>query len=74
MAWFFHPDRFDEFKKHIERLATGEYSVNQSTDDGVSVRVASWKNKRGWDYHHHIETKLAVDGMAAREGDRFVAL
>jgi hypothetical protein len=62
MAWWYHTDRFDEFKKHIESLAAGECSVTQSTADGVRVRVAHWKNDRGWDVQHRIEAVLAIDG------------
>jgi hypothetical protein len=73
MNWWFHPDRRTDLQKRIEALGTSDVSVTESTTDGLRVRIAHWKGKRGSDHHHHAETTLGIDGLAALDGDRFVA-
>jgi len=75
MAWWFHPDRRDEFQTSMEKFDffAGDVSMTESTADGLRIRDIHWKDNRGQDHHHHIETVLTSDEMPARNGDRFVA-
>jgi hypothetical protein len=73
MAWWFHPDRLTDFERRTAGFAVTDLTVDLSTEDGVRVRVASWKDRRGWYNDHRTETYLGPDGMATPTGDRFVA-
>ena len=73
MAWWFHPDRRKECQERIEKTGARDVSVTQTTTDGVRVRVACWTDRRGWDTHHQVETRLGPDGMPAGQGDRYIA-
>jgi hypothetical protein len=73
MAWWFHPDRRAEFQDHIEKAGGRDVSVTQSMSDGVRIRIVNFKDRRGWVQRHQVETRLAPDGIPARDGDRFVA-
>jgi hypothetical protein len=73
MAWWYHPDRREDFRKRIEGTGARDFSLTESTTDGMRVRTAQWKDRRGGEQRHYIETRLGPTGMAARSGDRFIA-
>jgi hypothetical protein len=75
MSWWFHPNRHDEHQKYVERVlrTAEEVSVIYSTAHGATIRDSQWKDRRGWDHHHHAETLLTAEGLPALNGDRFVA-
>lgn len=73
MAWWFDPDRKNDFRDRIERTGATDFSLTESTTDGVRVRVATWKDRRGWVHHHRTELHLDPHGMPPRSGDRFIA-
>jgi hypothetical protein len=73
MAWWFHPDRKDDFRHRIERDGATDVSLTESTADGVRVRTATFRDRRGWTHDHQVETRLTAEGMGTRRGDRFIA-
>jgi hypothetical protein len=73
MEWWFHPDRRYDFQQQIEGRGATDFTVAFSTEDGVRIRTASWKDRRGGNHHHRTETQLGPDGLAAHHGDRFIA-
>jgi hypothetical protein len=73
MAWWFSPDRLGEFRQRIEGAGAQDLSVSESTNDGVRLRTAQWKDRRGWENHHQVETHLGEHGLPERHGDRFIA-
>jgi hypothetical protein len=73
MAWWFDPERRVDFQKRVEASGASDVSRKESVAEGVRISVSRWKDRRGWDYDHHVETKLTGDGVAASDGDRFVA-
>jgi hypothetical protein len=73
MAWWFSSDRKNDFRDRIERTGAKDFSLTESTQEGVRVRDATWKDRRGWVHHHRTEWHLDPDGKAPRRGDRFIA-
>jgi hypothetical protein len=73
MAWWFGPDRKNEFRDRIERTGAKDFSLTEFITDGVRVRDTTWKDGRSWVHLHHTELHLGPDGMAPRTGDRFIA-
>jgi hypothetical protein len=72
MAWWFHPDRWDDFRNRLERTGAREVSVTGSMEDDVTVVTISFVNPRGRRVHQRRERRLTSDGTAPRKGDRFV--
>jgi hypothetical protein len=72
MAWWFNPDRKNDFQDRIERTGATDFSLTESTTDGVRVRAATWKDRRGWVHVHRTELHLDPNGMAPRSDDRFI--
>jgi hypothetical protein len=73
MAWWFHPDRAEDFLSFAEKIGALETSFEESIEDGARIRTFQWKDRRGWTYSHRAESRLAANGMAARKDDHFIA-
>jgi hypothetical protein len=73
MAWWFDPDRRGDFRNRLEASGATDISMTESGADGLRARDSHWKDRRGWEHNHHVETKLTPAGTAASDGDRFVA-
>jgi len=73
MAWWFDPDRRGEFQLRLETSGATDVSVTESIANGSRTRDSHWKDRRGWEQNHHVETKLTPAGVGARDEDRFVA-
>jgi hypothetical protein len=70
VAWWLHPDRVNEAERRITGGAA-DFTISETTTDGLRVRLVSFRDRKGWDHHHRIERHLASDGTASRTGDRF---
>jgi hypothetical protein len=73
MAWWFHPDRAEDFLRSAKKIGAIDAALAESIEDEVRVRTYLWKDRRGWTYRHRMETHLAEDGLAVRTGDHFIA-
>jgi hypothetical protein len=73
MAWWFHPDRSEEFRDRLERSGARDVSVSESIHGDIAVLNVDYRNRRGKSVHQRKERRLTPEGMAPRNGDRFVA-
>jgi len=62
MSWWFHPDRRGDFQDRMGLTKITGLEVTQSTDEGgVQVRLARWRDQRGWSHQHRTERQLGPD-------------
>jgi hypothetical protein len=73
MAWWFHPDRREEFRERLERSGARDVSVASSREGDTAVLEVAYRNRRGRSVHQRLERLLTPEGMAFPNGDRFVA-
>jgi hypothetical protein len=65
MAWWFHPDRRDDLRRRIEGAGARDFSLTESTTDGLRVRTMQWTDRGGWETRHEAETRLmGIDHLA----------
>ncbi len=73
MAWWFHPDRSQEFRDRLERSGASDVSVSDTRYGDIAVLNAAYRNRRGKSVHQRKERRLTPEAMAPLSGDRFVA-
>jgi hypothetical protein len=73
MAWWFHPDRREEFRDRLERSGARDVSVSGSGHGDIAVMNAVYQNRRGKSVRQRQERRLTPEGIAPASGDRFVA-
>lgn len=73
MEWWFDPDRRFDYQRRIEETGATDFTVSITAEDGVLVRISSWKDNRHWHNRHRTETHLSPDGLATHSGERFIA-
>ena len=73
MAWWFHPDRWEEFRDRLERSGARDLFVSGSRDGDTAVLEVAYTNRQGRSVHQRQERHLTPDGMAPPSGDRFIA-
>jgi hypothetical protein len=73
VAWWSHPERADDFWKHIQQTASGEGTHSETVTDEARLEDSWWTDSRGWKVHHHLETPL-TPREAGRNDGRFIAL
>jgi len=71
MAWWFHPDRRDDFMNALEDIGALDLSVKETVVDGARHRILRWKDERGWEHIHSTPVRTAQDVPPDRQGDRF---
>ena len=69
LAWWFAPQRMDEYKSDREAIGALDLSIEGSMIEGVEVRTARWKDDRDWEHIHRVPIH---NGLPERKGDRFV--
>lgn len=62
MTWWMHPDRMQDLQDQIERTGIDGFSQTESTEDGIRVRAARWRDRRGWLHESRFEAPLDSDG------------
>jgi hypothetical protein len=73
MAWWFHSDRWEEFRDRLERPGARDVSVSGSRHGDIAVLKTAYRNRRDKNVHQRQERRLTPEGMAPPSGDRFVA-
>lgn len=73
MGWWFDLARRNDYQRRIEAMGVTDLTVSVTKEEGLLVRIASWKEKRNWTHRHRTEMQLGPDGLAAPSDDRFVA-
>jgi hypothetical protein len=73
MVWWFHPDRWEEFRDRLERSGARDVSVSGSKDGDIVVLNTAYRNRLGKSVHQRQERRLTPEGKAFPSGDRFVA-
>jgi hypothetical protein len=73
MSWWFHPDRKDDLRDRIGLTHATDFDVTESTDDGgTQVRIARWRDRRGWQHQHRTERQLGSDRLGRLSGGKFI--
>ena len=71
MAWWFHPDRKDDLRERLGLSHVADVDVVASTDDsGARVRVATFRDRRGWDHRHRTQWQLDPDHQTLASNGR----
>jgi hypothetical protein len=73
MAWWFHPDRREEFRDRLERSGARDVSVSGSRDGDTAVLETAYRNRQGKRVRQRQERRLTPEGLAPPSGDSFVA-
>jgi hypothetical protein len=73
MSWWFHPDRKDDLRDRMSLTQVTDFDVTESTDDeGMQIRVARWRDRRGWHHQHWTERQLGSDRLGRPSGGKFI--